>query len=111
LTNPIFTATDVLMHRIYTPLILFGLLGTVVAFFPRRRVPFSAHDIVAMRFLATLHIFVILVHVVGTPISRYSVPFRPLTFLLGVFFVVWIYRGYIWQTRNLNAPVQSQPVV
>jgi Dolichyl-phosphate-mannose-protein mannosyltransferase len=108
LTDPIFTGTDVLMHRIYTPLILFGLLGTLVAFFPRSRVPFSAHDVVAMRFLALLHIFVIMVHVVGTPIARYSVPFRPLTFLLSVFFVVWIYRGYNWQTRNLNVDTQSQ---
>jgi len=94
LTNPLFIFITVVMRALYVPLIVCGLLGTFAVFFPRTSVIFSARDTDGLRFLALLHIFAIGVHVVGAPFARYSVPFRPLTFLLAIFFLLWLIRSY-----------------
>jgi len=94
LTNPFFILITVVVRALYVPLIVCGLLGTFIAFLPSTSVCFSARNTDGIRFLALLHIFVIGVHVVGAPFARYSVPFRPLTFLLAIFFLLWIIRSY-----------------
>jgi hypothetical protein len=94
LTNPFFILLSAIMRALYVPLIVCGLLGTVTVFFSRTSACFSARNTDSLRFLALLHIFAIGVHVVGAPFARYSVPFRPLTFLLAVFFLLWVIRNY-----------------
>lgn len=94
LTNPTNTVIASLMKCLHAPLILFGLLGTFMAFLPNVRRLFGVATTNALRFIALLHAFAIGVHVVGLPISRYSVPFQPLSFLLAVFALVWAARLY-----------------
>ena len=94
LTNPIFILISAVVRALYVPLIVCGLLGTFAAFSPRTSACFSSRDTDGLRFLALLHIFAIGVHVAGAPFARYSVPFRPVTFLLAVFFLLWLIRNY-----------------
>ena len=95
LTAPLFVAITSMMSGLYAPLIIFGVLGTLVAFLPKSKQLFGQTRVNGIRFLALLHLFAIGVHVVGAPFARYSFPFRPVTFLLAVFFVAWLYRAYV----------------
>jgi hypothetical protein len=101
LGDPIFLAASTALGAVYIPLILCGLLGTWVAFVPRTRALFSRFQAEGIRFVALLHIFAIGVHLLGAPFARYSVPFRPITFTLAVFFVVWVIR-YLRERQHSN---------
>jgi hypothetical protein len=94
LTVPVFVVITSVMRGLYAPLIVFGVLGTCVAFLPRTRRLFGPAKADGIRFVAFLHLFAMGVHVLGAPFARYSVPFRPITFLLALFFIVWVYRAY-----------------
>ncbi len=79
-----FIVTSALMHIVHWPLMILSFLGTAMAMLSaigrgsdeRRR---------AMGLLAVVVIFVVGVHVIGFPLGRYSVPFRPLTFVLALY--------------------------
>jgi hypothetical protein len=102
LTAPLFIVITSIMRGLYVPLIVGGVLGTLIAFLPRTRLLFGQAKTEGIRFLALLHLFAIGVHVVGAPFARYSVPFRPVTFLLAVFLVTWLYRAYIRSRQALK---------
>lgn len=94
LTDPMFVLISAIMRALYVPLIICGLLGTLVAFTGKTSELFEASNVDGLRLLALMHLFAIGVHVIGAPFSRYSVPFRPLTFMMGIFFLVWSARNY-----------------
>jgi hypothetical protein len=94
LSDAAYRLIAAIMHGAHAPLMIFGMLGTLIAFLPRTRRLFGDCRADALRFLALLHLFVVGVHVAGLPIGRYSVPFRPLSFLLGLFLLVWLFRNY-----------------
>lgn len=94
MTNPLYIAIESLMQAAHAALIVAGLLGMLLAFAPATQRLFGTYRAAGLRLLALLQLFAIGVHVVGLPIARYSVPFVPVTFLLAVFFVVWLLRRY-----------------
>jgi hypothetical protein len=102
LNEPVFIAIVSLMWGLYMPLITCGVLGTVVAFTPKTLALFGPLKTDGIRFLALLHLFAIGIHVAGAPFARYSVPFRPVTFLLAVFLVVWASRSYAAYKHGLT---------
>jgi hypothetical protein len=103
LTAPAFLAATSLIYILYGPLIVCGLLGMLAAFLPRTGKLFGPVIARCMRLLALLQLYVIGVHVAGAPFARYSVPFRPLTFLLAVFLLVWLVRVYRARTQQVSA--------
>jgi len=103
LTDAAYLPIASAMHGIHAPLMIFGVLGTLIAFLPRTRRLFGDYRADAFRFLALLHLFVIGVHVAGLPIGRYSVPFRPLSFLLALFLLAWLFRAYREHRRGTPA--------
>ena len=103
MTNNAFIIVTSFMWAAYTPLIAFGVAGTFVTFLPRTRALFGKSRADGIRFLALLHLFVIGVHVAGAPFARYSVPFRPVTFFLAVFLLVWLFRSYLAYRLSLTS--------
>jgi hypothetical protein len=103
LTNEFFIILTSVVWGIYVPLIVCGVLGTFIAFLPATRILFGQFRADAIRFVALLHLFVIGVHVIGAPFARYSVPFRPITFLLAIFLFAWLFRSYMGSKKM--APV------
>jgi hypothetical protein len=75
-------------------LVLLALAGNVLAFVPAacRWLPRAA--VTGVRVVAWVHAYFLLVHLAALPLSRYSVPFRPLTYLLAIFalgcLVAWV---------------------
>jgi len=85
LTDQRLIALMSVMVGLHPLLVLLGLAGTVLAFVPAasRWLPGRAVD--GVRAVALVHAYFIAVHLAALPLSRYSVPFRPLTALLAVF--------------------------
>lgn len=111
LSAPAFVAATSLIYTLYVPLIVLGVLGMLIAFLPRTRTLFGEPVTRGIRFLALFHLFVIGVHVAGAPFARYSVPFRPLTFLLAVFVMVWAVRFYQASKALASASSEAVPEV
>ena len=102
LSESVFILITAIAWQLYWPLIICGILGTLVAFAPKTRTLFGARKADGLRLLALLHLFAIGVHIAGAPFARYSVPFRPVTFLLAIFFLVWVARSYVeWRQQRL----------
>lgn len=94
LTDPPYVAIAAIMQAAHAPLMVMGVLGMLFAFLPGTKRLSGGYRTDAIRFVALLQLFVIGVHVAGLPIARYSVPFMPMTFLLAIFFVMWVIRKY-----------------
>lgn len=94
LTEPPYVAIAAIMQAAHVPLMVMGVLGMLFAFSPGTKRLFGGYRADAIRFIALLQLFVIGVHVAGLPIARYSVPFMPMTFLLAIFFLMWVIRKY-----------------
>jgi hypothetical protein len=107
ITDPAYVAVVSVMKGVYLPLILSGLFGTLVALLPSTKRLFGGYRADAIRFIALLHLFAIAVHVMGTPIGRYSIPFRPITFLLAIFFVLWLSRSYLEQKGKISSAAMA----
>jgi 4-amino-4-deoxy-L-arabinose transferase-like glycosyltransferase len=85
LSNPTVRAISALMTGLHWPVVLLSIFGILAAWHPawtRGLPPGSAH---ALRTFSILYLFVIAIHVVGTPLPRYAVPFRPVATVLAVF--------------------------
>ena len=84
------------MVGLHPLLMLLGLVGTLLAFVPAATRWLSAPAVMGMRAAAFIHAYFVLVHLAALPLSRYSVPFRPLTYLLAIFalgcLVTWVRR-------------------
>jgi len=82
------------MVGLHPLLVLLGLAGTLLAFVPVATRWLPAPAVTGMRVAAFAHAYFVLMHLAALPLSRYSVPFRPVTYLLAIFalgcFAAWM---------------------
>ena len=102
LSNPGFIVLTSVMRGLHWPLVLLGMLGSVLAFTPAIKLAVRDRWRDSLRWLAAVQIFMIAVHVAGAPFPRYSVPFRPLLFILAMFSLVVLVR---WLQARTQDPV------
>jgi len=91
-SNRAFIATHALMRGLHWPLAVAGMIGALLAWTPFARLACSDWRLGAMRVMSCVMLYALLVHIVGAPYPRYSIPFRPLQYLLATFTVVLAYR-------------------
>ncbi len=78
----LFQWTHTLMHSVHWPLVMLAMLGCLWVWFPPSMIGLSEESVLAARFTSLLLIYYTLLHMVGAPYPRYSVPLRP--FLYGM---------------------------
>lgn len=78
----LFQWTHTLMHSVHWPLVMLAMLGCLWVWFPPSMIGLSEESVFAARFTSLLLIYYTLLHMVGAPYPRYSVPLRP--FLYGM---------------------------
>jgi hypothetical protein len=81
-TNGFFLIVHAVMFGLHWPLVIAGLLGMVLAWTRLPRATLSDLQIKGMRLVSAVLAYAILVHVIGAPFARYSIPFRPVLYLL-----------------------------
>lgn len=92
LKAPALVALTSIMKVLHGPLVLLALAGTVLALTPWARGVIAPRALPAVRVVALVHAYFVLVHLAALPLSRYGVPFRSLTFLMAVLALTWLGR-------------------
>jgi len=85
--RPFFIATHRLMHFLHWPLNLICLAGCFFIWLPMKRNVIPDESIQIARFVSVILFYYTLLHIIGAPFPRYSVPLRPLTYGMAVFVI------------------------
>jgi hypothetical protein len=88
--SPLFSHTyfrwiRMLMYSLHWPLVILALLGCLLVWFPWSMVVVSEESAFAARFASLLLIYYTLLHMVGAPFPRYSIPLRPFLYGMALF--------------------------
>jgi len=97
LSHPIFKGVAAAMRGLHWPLVGLSALGTALALAGRALPGMTSAQVRLIRGIALLMLYVVAVHIVGAPYPRYSVPFRPETYLLALYGAVFIARRLVRQ--------------
>jgi hypothetical protein len=73
------------MKTLHAPLIWLGIVGCILAWLPGVALTLGSGALSSVRFISLLLLFFTLLHMVGAPFPRYSVPLRPLIYGMAVF--------------------------
>lgn len=84
LDNGLFKALRSANFLLHWPLMLLGLLGACIALWKPHVLAADRQRQVAAAILAAIVLYAIALHVIGTPLSRYAIPFRPLIYILAL---------------------------
>ncbi len=94
LDNGIYKDTRALMVVIHPIIIILALSISILIWVPRIAIAVPANSLFTARLLSLLIIYFCLVHIIGAPFPRYSVPLRPITNGMGLFALFVIYRRF-----------------
>jgi len=83
-SRPVFQWTHALSRLLHAPLVVLGLLGCIACWFLSARLE-SRSAVFSVRLVAALIIYYQLIHIVGAPFPRYSVPLRPLIYAMAMY--------------------------
>lgn len=84
LDNAIFKTLRSINFAVHWPLMLLGLAGAFMALWKPRSIDPAVPRQIATAVLATIFLYAIALHMLGTPLSRYAIPFRPLVYVLAL---------------------------
>jgi hypothetical protein len=103
--NAIFGLTHRVMWSLHGLLTVLALATSIFLWFPIAKRMLTEKGLIVARFVSLIMLYFILVHIVGTPLPRYSVPLRPFIYglsLLGVRLMVTEGTKYIQKMRSVN---------
>jgi len=83
--NRYFQWTHFLMYVFHWSSVVLSLFGCLMAWFPLSMIGLTKESICVARFASLLLTYYTLVHMVGVPLPRYSVPLRPFLYGMALF--------------------------
>ncbi|MFC1680214.1 hypothetical protein ACFL1S_00245 [Pseudomonadota bacterium] len=89
--NSIFRFVHTLSKLVHWPLTILAITCVILLWLPSfaRRLP--QQNLLFFRLLSLTLIYFIAVHVIGTPLPRYSIPIRPIVIVLGIVAIQLVY--------------------
>ena len=81
----IFQWTYRIMHALHRQILLLSLLGSMVAWLPLSIFNVPEKSIYMARFASMFLIYFVIIHMIGVPFPRYSVPLRPFLYGMALF--------------------------
>ena len=103
--NPVFMAFKNISYGVHWPLMLLAALATFLAFWRPATLRGDLARQTSAAVLATLFLYLIVLHCIGAPYPRYNVPFRPLAFILAML-PLQAASGWIAQTRRQKTRIK-----
>ena len=104
--HPLFIATSEVMKFLHWPLVILGLLGTILIWVPRFNKEYSAEQLLFIRALSLLLIYFTAIHVVTFSLPRYAIPIRPLLYTMA--FVPMIHFKTLMQRKWKSNPALAK---
>ena len=83
--NKFFRITHKWMYVLHYPFVVLALFGCLMAWFPLAKLGLTQGSLLIARFCSLLLIYYTLIHMVGAPFPRYSVPLRPFLYGMALF--------------------------
>lgn len=80
LTQKIFATTHMIMWWLHWPLTILACLAAILVFIPSCTREWLPEQVLLTRVIATLIFYFVVVHMVGAPFPRYSIPLLPFMF-------------------------------
>lgn len=90
--NPLFQWTWYVMRSLHNALVVLCAMGCAMAWLPNSFLRLSDQSLYTARFISLLLIYFTLLHMIGAPFPRYSVPLRPFLYGLALFVPVALKR-------------------
>jgi len=87
-----------LMRFIHGPLIIISLLGSLLVWIVPQPAKFDRNIIFVVRFTGAMLLYYTVLHMIGAPFPRYSVPLRPFQYGMAMYFLNLLYE--VAQTRR-----------
>lgn len=84
-SNKFFQWTHLLMNALHWPIVLLCMFGSLMAWAPLSTFNLPEKSIFVARFASILLIYFTLIHMIGAPFPRYSVPLRPFLYGMALF--------------------------
>jgi 4-amino-4-deoxy-L-arabinose transferase-like glycosyltransferase len=88
-SSSLFMFIHTLMRLAHPVLVGCSLIGSGLAWLPSKRLDMGRPRVLALRLLSLIYLYFILIHIAGAPFPRYSVPLRPITYVLAMA-TVWL---------------------
>ncbi len=85
MNNHFFQWTSRLMYAVHFPIVLLCLFGTILIWCPSFAQKFDTQSAMCVKFISILLIYYTSIHLIGVPLPRYSVPFRPFLYGMAMF--------------------------
>lgn len=80
----VFPFTLKLMKTLHPILVWLSLAGMLLCLAPEKWMKLQGTKFYAMRLVALLYLYYILIHMAGAPFPRYAIPIRPITYMLAM---------------------------
>lgn len=84
LERSLFKGLRSLNFVLHWPLMLLGAMAAIIALWKPRALVADRERQVAAAIVASIFLYAIVLHMIGAPLSRYAIPFRPLAYILAV---------------------------
>lgn len=80
-----FKFSHEIMRLVHLPLVIFSVIGSLIAWLPKDKLRLSEHSLFMVRCISLLFGYFILLHVVVAPFPRYAIPMQPIIYSMAFF--------------------------
>ncbi len=101
--DPRFRALWELMLDLHWPLMLVGFAGALIVLLAPSRLGIGTQRQAAAQIVAGVFAYALIFHMIGAPLPRYGIPFRPLLYPMALLLAL-----SVWPRRSHDAPRQPQ---
>lgn len=88
--QPMYIKLHQIMYYLHWPLIILSLCAVSLVWLWRKILYMSDSRLVAIRVLSLLILYILMIHMLGSPFPRYSIPFRPISYILALWLFGWL---------------------
>ena len=78
------------MEKIHGLLIFLALVGVVIVWLPKRRHDLDEANVIFLRALSLFVLYFLLMHTIGAPYPRYSIPMRPIIYAMSIYPILFL---------------------
>ena len=100
-SNLIFQWTHKMMHFLHWPLVLLSLIGSLLVWIFPQTVSGTKNTMFVARFVSVLLLYFTLLHMIGAPFPRYSVPLRPFQYGMALYCLYFVYKFFNQRIRQV----------
>ncbi|MFC1664339.1 ArnT family glycosyltransferase [Pseudomonadota bacterium] len=87
-----FKVVHRIMAQLHAPIIILGMLGAFLVWMPILMKGYKDKQRFAARVLSMVLLYYTFIHMIGVPFPRYSIPLRPLVYIMAVFTLILVFK-------------------